>query len=98
MVIGDMITINTSKILRFFVWASIVFFTCLIALLNINFVVPNLNETETTVGYVAEMKIDSLTVDSPKILAIPDSISMQPIYFGRCMRKFKSPTTKKRAK
>ena len=72
--------------------------TFIIALLNINFVVPNLNETETTVSYVAEMKIDSLTVDSPKVLDIPDSISMQPIYFGRGMRKIKSPATKKRAK
>ena len=72
--------------------------TFIIALLNINFVVPNLNETETNVTYAAVMKVDSLTVDSPKVLAIPDSISMQPIYFGRCMRKFKSPTTKKRAK
>ena len=98
MVISNMITINTSKILSFFVWALIVFFTCLIALLNINFVVPNLNETETAVGYAAEPKIDSLTVDSPKVLAIPDSISMQPIYFGRGMRKVKSLATKKRDK
>lgn len=72
--------------------------TFIIALLNINFVVPNLNETETTVSYVAEMKIDSLNVDSPKVLAIPDSISMQPIYFGRGMRKIKSPAIKKKSK
>ena len=72
--------------------------TFIIALLNINFVVPNLNETETNVTYAAVMKVDSLTVDSPKVLAIPDSISMQPIYFGRGMRKFKSPATKKKSK
>ena len=72
--------------------------TFIIALLNINFVVPNLNETETNITYAAVRKIDSLTVDSPKVLAITDSISMQPIYFGRGMRKIKSPATKKRAK
>lgn len=37
MVIGDMITINTSKILSFFVWAPIVFFTCLIASNSVEF-------------------------------------------------------------
>ena len=70
--------------------------TFIIALLNINFVVPNLNETETTVSYVAEMKIDSSTSDSSIVNPIPDSSLMQTVYFGRGMRKVKSTVPKKR--
>lgn len=70
--------------------------TLIIVLLNINFVVPNLNDPATSIQYEQITKIDSSTSDSSKVNPIPDSSLMQTVYFGRGMRKVKSTVPKKR--
>jgi hypothetical protein len=73
--------------------------TFIIALLNINFVAPNLDRQQALVEFEQVTAIDTSAMDSSKIVAMLDSLPKEKIYFGRGSFKMKeAPAMEKKKK